>query len=295
MIEVKNLSKSYGEHRVLDNLSFTIKPGMMTGFVGGNGAGKTTTMRVLLGVAEADSGMISVDGAPISAGYRSRIGYMPEERGLYPKMKVAEQLVYLAQLHGVSRAKATRKSDELLEVLGLGERKNATLEELSLGNQQRAQVAAALVHDPVALILDEPFSGLDPLAVDTTVDVLRQVAETGAPVLFSSHQLDVVERLCDELVIIADGKIVTAGTRDEILAATTEPEWQLLTDSDTGWVRAMPGVEVVEFDGDYVRFQAPDAALAHGVLAEAMTRGAQVHEFSPFHRSLHDIFRETIK
>ena len=294
MIHIEQVSKSFGSTQVLTDVDFSIKPGLMTGFVGGNGAGKTTTMRILLGVLAPSSGRITVDGQPITAEYRAGIGYMPEERGLYPKMPVLEQIVYLARLHGVGKREANQRATELLERMGLGERMKDTLESLSLGNQQRAQIVAALTHNPHALVLDEPFSGLDPMAVENTLGVLRDVANTGAPVLFSSHQLDVVERLCDELVIIADGQIRAAGSRSDIRAANTVPAWTLDTDADTGWVRGLPGIEVVEFDGSHVRFQAPDADAADAVLREAFARGT-VRSFAPHTPSLTEIFKEVIR
>lgn len=289
MISVRNVHRYFGDKHVLDNVTFDIKPGLMTGFVGGNGAGKTTTMRIILGVLAAQQGEVLVDGKPISPGFRSSIGYMPEERGLYPKMKIIDQLVYLGKLHGQSAAAAKRRGLELLERLNLNGKPTDTLESLSLGNQQRAQIAAALIHDPVALILDEPFSGLDPAAVDATLEVLRDVAATGAPVLFSSHQLDVVERLCDELVIIAHGRIRAAGTRADILAADVRNEWELQIAGDTGWVRDR-GVKVLEFDGGYVKFQADEAA-AQRVLVDAAGRG-HVEQFGRVRRNLHEIYKE---
>ncbi|HIY66877.1 MAG TPA: ATP-binding cassette domain-containing protein [Candidatus Agrococcus pullicola] len=294
MIHIEQVNRSFGSTQVLRDVDFTISPGLMTGFVGGNGAGKTTTMRILLGVLEPSSGRVTVDGEPMSAHYRAGIGYMPEERGLYPKMPVLEQIVYLARLHGVSKQRATERATELLERLGLGERMKDDLQSLSLGNQQRAQIAAALTHEPHALVLDEPFSGLDPMAVENTLEVLRDVADTGAPVLFSSHQLDVVERLCDELVIIADGEIRAAGSREEIRAANTSPAWNLETDADTGWVRSIPGIDVIEFDGGFVRFHAPDADAADTVLQEAMSRG-RVRSFAPYRPPLTEIFQEVIR
>jgi ABC-2 type transport system ATP-binding protein len=170
-------------------------------------------MRIILGVLSADSGGVTWQGRPLSREDRQRFGYMPEERGLYPKMTVADQVVYLGRLHGMSAADARKRTAVLLERLELGGRENDPVEKLSLGNQQRVQIAAALVHDPDLLVLDEPFSGLDPLAADTVVAVLRERAALGAGVLFSSHQLDLVERLCDDLVIIADGTIRAAGSR----------------------------------------------------------------------------------
>ncbi len=294
MLSLRGIDRSFGDHQVLHDVSFDVAPGRMTGFVGANGSGKTTTMRIILGVLAASAGTVMVDGAPITAGYRSRIGYMPEERGLYPKMPVIDQLVYLGELHGLTAAAARSRATGLLEQLGLGERATDTVEALSLGNQQRAQIAAALVHDPLALILDEPFSGLDPMAVEVTLGVLRDVASSGAPVLFSSHQLDVVERLCDDLVIIADGRVRANGSREEIRAQHSAPEWTLVTRGDTGWVRAAAGVEVLEFDGGHVRFAAEDADAADRVLREAVERGTVV-SFGPTVRPLTEIFAEVVR
>ncbi|HVL60462.1 MAG TPA: ATP-binding cassette domain-containing protein, partial [Microbacterium sp.] len=182
MLELSNVSKRYGNRLALDQVTFTVGDGRLTGFVGGNGAGKTTTMRIILGVLSSDSGTVTLGGDPITEGDRRRMGYMPEERGLYPKMKVLEQTVYLARLHGWTPAAARRNAVELLERLGLGERMDDTIESLSLGNQQRAQIAAALVHRPEVLVLDEPFSGLAPMAVETVQGVLADAAAAGAPV-----------------------------------------------------------------------------------------------------------------
>src|SRR6187200_220498 len=200
MLELIDLRRRFGDVVALDGVSFEVPPGRIVGFVGRNGAGKTTAMRISLGVLEADAGQVRWRGEAIDTGVRRRFGYMPEERGLYPKMKVLEQIVYLARLHGYSKSAATDAATALLERLGLGERLGDNVETLSLGNQQRAQIAAALVHDPDVLILDEPFSGLDPMAVDSVAGVLQERAAAGTAVLFSSHQLDLVERLCDDLV-----------------------------------------------------------------------------------------------
>ncbi len=198
-------------------MTFTVPDGEIVGFVGPNGAGKTTTMRIALGVLAPDAGEVRWNGQLLDAEARRRFGYMPEERGLYPKMKVREQLVYLARLHGLSRPDASRRAAETIEVLGVAERENDRVENLSLGNQQRVQLAAALVHRPDVLILDEPFSGLDPVGVDALTGVLRrETVEHGVPVVFSSHQLDLVERLCDRVVLIDHGKIVAAGTIAEL-------------------------------------------------------------------------------
>jgi ABC-2 type transport system ATP-binding protein len=214
---------------------------------------------------------------------------MPEERGLYPRMKVAEQLAFLARLHGFGAEAARTRSLELLDRLGLGARVGDAVDSLSLGNQQRAQVAAALVHDPDVLVLDEPFSGLDPIAVDAVASVLVEHARAGSPVLFSSHQLDVVERLCDDLVIIAGGRIVAAGAREELQTAYAGSRYELVA-SDTGWLREVPGVQVVEFAADEAVFDA-DEQTAQLVLRAALDRGP-VRRFGPVVPSLAEIFRE---
>ncbi|QAV69278.1 ABC transporter ATP-binding protein [Salinibacterium sp. UTAS2018] len=293
MLQLNNISKAFGGRTALDGVSFGVRDGRMTGFVGGNGAGKTTTMRILLGVLERDSGEIALDGEPLGARQRRHFGYMPEERGLYPKMKVREQLVYLARLHGLTSLDAGRNADSLIEELGLGERRDSTLESLSLGNQQRAQIAAALVHDPQILVLDEPFSGLDPLAVDTVVDVLEQRAASGASVLFSSHQLEIVERLCDDLVIISEGSIRASGEREALREAHSAPRFSITSNSDLDWLRTEPDITVVELQGGQAVFDAAEPTAAQRVLRRAVAEG-DVSSFAPQRASLAQIFREVI-
>ena len=301
MIELNGITRSFGDRQVLDDVTFSVAGGRMTGFVGGNGAGKTTTMRIILGVLAQGSGTVTLDGQPITAGDRSRFGYMPEERGLYPKMKVAEQLVYLGKLHGLSAAAAKSEVDGLLERLGLAERGGDTLESLSLGNQQRAQIAAALVHRPIALVLDEPFSGLDPMAVDVVLGVLRVNAAQGVPVLFYSHQLDIVERLCDDVTVIGGGRILASGSRESLRAQHSGREFEIeLTGAaaDAGWVRDQAGISLTHLDGGYARFEAENDAAAQAVLARAVTGsadGTQVLRFGKLSPSLAQIFKEVVK
>jgi len=293
VLELHDINRSFGSRQVLTEVSFTVAGGRITGFVGGNGAGKTTTMRIILGVLTSDRGSVTLDGVPLQAGDRRRFGYMPEERGLYPKMRTAEQLVYLARLHGFSSAAAERSARDLLEQLGLAERGNDTVESLSLGNQQRAQIAAALVHEPEVLILDEPFSGLDPMAVEVVLAVLRQRSDAGAPVLFSSHQLDIVERLCDDLVIIADGRIRAQGSRDRLRSEHAGHRYEAVFASDAGWLRHVAGVTIIDFDGGYALFDVDDDQTARGVLRQALDHG-DVVSFAPRRPSLSDIFKEVI-
>jgi len=294
MLELRGIDKHYGSRQVLDQVGFDVAGGRMTGFVGGNGAGKTTTMRILLGVLAPDAGTVALDGAPIRADDRRRFGYMPEERGLYPKMPLREQLIYLARLHGLTASDSATQADGLIERLGLGERRDELIEKLSLGNQQRAQIAAALVHRPDVLVLDEPFSGLDPLAVDVVVGVLREYAEAGAPVLFSSHQLDIVERLCDDLTIIADGRIRATGSRDALRDEHAGLRYELLGSGDAGWLASQPGITVVESDAGFAVFDVDDEAAVQAVLREAVARG-EVYTFARRRPSLAEIFREVVR
>lgn len=264
----------------------------MTGFIGANGAGKTTTMRMMMGVLNVTSGQVLWDGAPITRAQRAACGYMPEERGLYPKQKILDQLGYLGQLRGLSRSEALDEAGRLLERFNLGDRTKDKLETLSLGNQQRVQVAAALLHQPSALILDEPFSGLDPTAVDSMVDLLREHLDRGVPVLFSSHQLDLVDRLCDSMVILDQGQVLASGTADE-LRASRPARHRLRCTQDLTWVQHLPGVTVEEMDTAVAVLRFDDDAAREHLLHEAVNRG--LREFTDLTPSLSEIYREVTR
>ena len=218
MLEFDAASKRFGSLPALDACSFVARPGRLTGFLGPNGAGKTTAMRTVFGLVELDSGAVRWQGAPIGPEQRARFGYMPEERGLYPRMRVRDQLVYLGRLCGRTSAAVNRTVDTWLERLGLSGRAGDRLDALSHGNQQRVQLIAALVNEPELLVLDEPFSGLDPLAMGSMSEMLAEVAAAGTTVLFSSHQLDLVEDICEDVVIINAGRVVRAGDLAELRA-----------------------------------------------------------------------------
>jgi ABC-2 type transport system ATP-binding protein len=290
MLSVKDLT---GDRTVLDRVSFDVRPGRMTGFVGANGAGKTTTMRIIVGVLAATKGTVAWDGAEIDVARRRSMGYMPEERGLYPKMSPLDQLVFFGRLHGMTSATAAERARMLLGRLGLAERLGEPLEKLSLGNQQRVQIAAALVHRPTALVLDEPFSGLDPLAVDAMVGLLRDEVSPEVPVLFSSHQLELVERLCDDLVILSAGSVVAAGTVEELRGRQdARYRVRLAHDADTGWLRDVDGIDVLDASG-------PSALMSIGtrqpedVLGEIAGK-ATVAEFAHVVRPLSEVYREVV-
>ncbi|MGJ9423707.1 ABC transporter ATP-binding protein [Aeromicrobium sp. CF3.5] len=292
MLQIEKLSRRFGDVQAVDDVSFTVTPGRVTGFVGGNGAGKTTTMRMILGVLAPSGGQVLWNDAPITAEQRRRIGYMPEERGLYPRMKIAEQLIFLGRLYGADATAAERRADELLDHFDLGERRDDLLDSLSLGNQQRVQIAAALIHRPDALVLDEPFSGLDPVAVDQMVDLLAR--EGGdVPLLFSSHQLDLVERLCDDLVILSGGRVVAAGSVDSLRTTAAERVTVTFEDTDAAWLRDVRGLDVLDVDGPSALVELDGITRAE-LLATAMNRSPVV-EFATTHQPLSDIYREAIR
>ena len=298
MLELSGLSKRFGSLQALDDLSLSLNRGEIVGFVGSNGAGKSTTMRIVMGVLAADSGAVTWMGAPVDAAIRRTIGYMPEERGLYPRMKVAEQLVYLARLHGLSASAAKAAAERWTERLGLERRRGDEVQSLSLGNQQRVQLAAALVSDPELLILDEPFSGLDPVAVDVMSQVILERAAAGVPTLFSSHQLDVVERLCDRVVIIRSGRLVADGTVPE-LQATEAPRWRVVVEQaagsapvEAGSLQNLPAPTIDLDDAGRLVITA-QGADEQDLLSTAQRLGT-VRELGPVRHPLTEVFRDVL-
>ncbi|MGJ4095560.1 ABC transporter ATP-binding protein [Corynebacterium macclintockiae] len=287
---INNLNKSYGDHQVLHDMTLHVQPGEMYGFVGSNGAGKSTTMRIALGVLAADSGEVLMGDKPIDDDLRRRIGYMPEERGLYAKEKIGDQLRFFARLHGLNDTAAKQNAESLLEQLGLAERADDKLEELSLGNQQRVQLAASLIHDPDLLILDEPFSGLDPVAVNVMSDLLVERCKAGVPVLFSSHQLDLVQRLCDRVGIISKGRMKAEGTVDEL--RTRGPLVYEVRTPARDWYPL--GTSLVEDFGEGVLLEADTTDLDQQILQAALAVGP-VHSFSRRIPHLAELFQEVVE
>jgi ABC-2 type transport system ATP-binding protein len=257
VLELANVSKRYGEVAALADCSFRVLPGRLTGFVGPNGAGKTTAMRTVFGLVTPDAGTVRWQGHVVTEPDRRHFGYMPEERGLYPRMRVADQLVHLGRLSGLGTASATREADRWLDALGLADRKTSRLDDLSHGNQQRVQLAAALVHSPDLLVLDEPFSGLDPIAMDAMSALLSGLAHDGAAVLFSSHQLDVVEHLCEDVVVIDHGRVIVAGDLDAIRETASDRYLDVTVARDPERLLHLTDAAVVAHDGDRVRLRIP--------------------------------------
>ncbi len=292
-LELRGLSKRFGNLQAVNDLSFDVRPGEVFGFVGSNGAGKTTTMRMILGTQLVDSGEVLWNGKPIDFEIRKRIGYMPEERGLYPKMRIGEQLNYLAQLHGATAQEAEAAVKRWLDRFGLGARTRDEVQKLSHGNQQRVQLAAALAFEPLMLVLDEPFAGLDPEAVDSMSEVLHERAVAGTPVLFSSHQLDLVERICDRVGIIQKGRMFATGTVDDLRRQGPERYWVDAPMAGPDWARTLSAAEVVRQEGTRFLVELKNGAGDQAVLRAALQTGP-VHEFHRDLPSLLDIFREAM-
>jgi ABC-2 type transport system ATP-binding protein len=295
MLEITDLSKRYGSVVALDGATFAVRPGRLVGFLGPNGAGKTTTMRCVFGLARPDRGTITWRGQAIDRTHRLRFGYMPEQRGLYPRMKVADQLSYFAQQHGLAARVAKAATARWLEGLGLGDRADAKLEALSHGNQQRVQLGAALVHDPELLVLDEPFSGLDPIGIDTMSSILRERAAAGVAVVFSSHQLDLVEDLCEDVVIINRGRIAAAGAIDDLRAGSSRRHLEVeVAGNGNAWLDGRPDLAAIERRGDFARLLVPVGLDLGAVLAAASAAG-EVRRFAFQPPKLSELFMEVVR
>ena len=294
LLQLEGLCRRFGALTALDHLTFSVPGGQVVGFLGPNGAGKTTTMRAVFGLTDLDAGTVRWNGEPVGQADRRRFGYMPEERGLYPGMQVGDHLEYLGRLHGMAPADARRAGEEWLERLGIADRAQSKVEELSHGNQQRVQLAAALLHGPDLLVLDEPLAGLDPSGIDAIGRVLVEQARSGCSVLFSSHQLDQVEDLCESVAIIDHGRLVVSGRVDDL--ATSGPRRLVVRvegDRDGVWARDLAGVSISEVAGGEVRLVLDDATDSDAVL-RAATAAGRLTEFVFARRRLSEVFREAL-
>ena len=295
LLELEGLRRTFGSLVALDDLSFTVPSGQVVGFLGPNGAGKTTTMRAIFGLTDLDAGVVRWNGTPVGRAQWRRFGYMPEERGLYPGMLVAEQVEYLGRLHGMSPHDAAAATRTWLEDLDIADRAASKVEALSHGNQQRVQLCAALVHEPELLVLDEPLSGLDPTGIDAIGRVLVDQARAGCCVLFSSHQLDLVEDLCEQVTIIDHGSLVISGTVDDLATSGARRlVVRVAGDRTADWANGLPGVSVSEASAGAVRLVLDDEVDSDVVLKAAMAAG-RVTQFSFERRRLSEVFREAVQ
>jgi ABC-2 type transport system ATP-binding protein len=294
LLELEGLRRTFGSLLALDDLTFTVPSGQVVGFLGPNGAGKTTTMRAIFGLIDLDAGVVRWNGTPVGRAQWQRFGYMPEERGLYPGMLVGEQVEYLGRLHGMSPNDAASATRAWLERLEIADRATSKVEALSHGNQQRVQLAAALIHEPELLVLDEPLSGLDPTGIDAIGHVLVDQARAGCCVLFSSHQLDLVEDLCEQVMIIDHGRLVVSGTVDDLASSGARRLVVRIEGERTAdWARGLKGVSVSEVAAGEVRLVLDDAVDSDVVLRAAMAMG-HLTEFTFARRRLSEVFREAV-
>jgi len=294
LLELEVLTRRFGLLTALDHLSFSVPAGQVVGFLGPNGAGKTTTMRAVFGLTDLDAGTVKWNGTPVGAKQRRRFGYMPEERGLYPGMLVGEQLEYLGQLHGMSGADGRAATRTWLDRLGVADRYGSKVEALSHGNQQRVQLAAALVHGPELLVLDEPLAGLDPTGIDAIGDVLVEQARSGCCVLLSSHQLDQVEDLCESVTIIDHGRLIVSGRVDDLATAGARRlVVRVEGDREAAWARDLAGVIISEVTAGEARLVINESIDSDAVLQAARVAG-RVTEFVFQRRRLSEVFREAL-
>jgi ABC-2 type transport system ATP-binding protein len=294
-LEFLDLRRRYGDVVALDGLSFDVPPGQVFGFLGPNGAGKTTAMRAVFGLVDLDAGSVRWDGAAIGLRERRRFGYMPEERGLYPGMQIQRQLEYMCELHGRTPADAVVATMRWLERLGIADRATNKLESLSLGNQQRVQLAAALAFEPELLILDEPFAGLDPVGIDEVTAILDEQAREGRGVLFSSHQLDLVEDICESVAIIDKGRLVAQGSLEELeRQGARRLVVKVEGDRDGAWARGIGGVTISRTEAGESRLVLDDGVDSQALLARAMATGPVVR-FDFERRRLSEVFREAVR
>jgi len=293
-LELDRVTKAYDEFVAVDNLSFNINEGEIFGLLGPNGAGKTSSIRMMIGITVPDSGTVHILGQPLNRRLLDRVGYLPEERGLYKKMKIMENLVFLAQLKGISVPEALRRAHEWLERLDLGNWANSRVEELSKGMQQKVQFIAAVIHEPDFMILDEPFSGLDPASSLVLKDALLDLKKQGKTILFSTHRMDTVERLCDSICLVNQGRSVLLGVLREIKASYGRSSVQLEYEGELPLLGDPNLVAGFNDFGNYVELRLAPGADPQHLLARAMET-AKIRRFELVEPSLEEIFIDTVE
>lgn len=289
-LEVKKLNKQFGKIKAVQNVSFSIPEGSVFGIIGRNGAGKTTTIRMLMNIYTPDSGEILLRGKAIDSEFNSRVGYLPEERGLYKKMKVIDTLLFFAELKGKTGSEIKEKALSYLEKFQLSDRKNAKVEDLSKGNQQKIQFIATVLHDPEFLILDEPFSGLDPINTNILKDIILELKEQGKIIIFSTHLMDFAEMMCDHIALINKGEIIEQGSLKEIKSKYSKNNIQLVYEGDIGFLKDHAEVEHIEDFGNVTGIRVSSEAAIQPLLKELIEKGVEVKRFDANDISLHEVF-----
>ncbi|MEK6453093.1 ABC transporter ATP-binding protein [Caldifermentibacillus hisashii] len=292
-LEIEHVSKRFGKYTAVDDLSLSIPEKTIFGFLGANGAGKTTTFRIILGLMDASSGNVSWNGKPVDYSTSDNIGYLPEERGLYPKQKVKEQLIFLARLKGMSKQEAKKELGRWLERFKVPDYADKKVEELSKGNQQKIQFIASVLHKPSLLILDEPFSGLDPINVELLKQAVLDLKESGTTIVFSSHRMEHVEQLCENLCILNKGKTVLQGSLKEIKQSFGKKNLIIHADFDVSFLKEYPGVRKSAVTPEGIQLQIEGEEVAGSILQEIVGRGF-IRKFALEEPSLNDIFIEKV-
>ena len=292
IVQLQHVRKAYDTKIAVEDLSFTIEPGSMFGLLGPNGSGKTSSIRMMIGITVPDSGTVELFGQPFNRKLLQRVGYLPEERGLYKKMKVIDQLIFLGQLHGLDVATATKRAHSWCERMEITEAIPKKTEELSKGMQQKIQFIATLLHEPDLIIMDEPFSGLDPLNATLLMDTLLDLRKQGRTILFSTHRMDQVEKLCDAICLISRGKIVLSGGMREIKSRYPRNRVQITFEGDSAFLRN-PGIEEYKLYNSSAEIKLRDESAAQQILAQAIA-GAQVTRFEVMEPTLEEIFIEEV-
>jgi len=289
-LEVKNLSKNFNGIKAVDDASFIVPEGSVFGLIGRNGAGKTTTIRMMMNIYVPDSGEVILRGTKIGQEFKDKVGYLPEERGLYKKMKVMDTLLFLAELKGKTGKAVERKALNYLKRFDLAERKNSKIEDLSKGNQQKIQFIAAILHDPEFLIFDEPFAGLDPINTDLLKDIILEKKEEGKVIIFSTHLMDFAEKLSDHIAMIDHGKIILKGSLSEIKSEFAQRNVTLEAVGDLSFLDSEAFVEKVENFGNTVAIKVKEASQTQDLLKLLIQNDVKVNKFAANEISLHEIF-----
>jgi len=297
IVELQEVRKAYDTKIAVDNISFTIEPGTMFGLLGPNGSGKTSSIRMMIGITVPDSGTVSLFGKPFEREALKRVGYLPEERGLYKKMKVMDQLIFLGQLHGLDATTASKRAHAWCERMQITEAIPKKTEELSKGMQQKIQFIAALLHDPDLIIMDEPFSGLDPVNATLLQDTLIELRQQGKAILFSTHRMDQVERMCDSICLINNGRVVLAGAMREVKSRYPVNRIHITYSGDETFLRHPAVANAKHYNGhaEITLSSAADmAGEAQAILAEAVSHGTRISKFELMEPTLEEIFIEKV-
>ncbi|HZW39588.1 MAG TPA: ATP-binding cassette domain-containing protein [Ignavibacteriaceae bacterium] len=289
-VEVKNLSKSFGDLKAVNDISFNVSEGSVFGLLGRNGAGKTTTIRMMMNIYEPDKGEVLIRGVKMGQDFRNQVGYLPEERGLYKKMKVLDTILYFAELKGKRNKETEKRAQRYLEMFQLADRKNSKIEELSKGNQQKVQFILTVLHEPEFIILDEPFSGLDPVNTDLLIDLILELKNKGKIIILCTHLMDFAERMCDHIVLIDNGEKILDGALRDIKEKHSEGNIFLEYKGNISFIKDLNFVEKFEDFGNTANIKVSGNDKIQTILKLALDNNVEINKFNANDISLHEIF-----